>query len=175
MRLTQATDDEIEAVAELANRAYRGGTARQGWTHEADYLDGQRTDPETLRAELASLPEAVILMLREEADGGLIGSVWLEPEAAGAWGLGLLTVDPKAQDRGVGRYLLGQAEAFVAARGAIRVRITVVSIRETLIGWYERRGYVQTGERQPFPYDTEKFGIPLRDDLEFVVMEKLIG
>jgi hypothetical protein len=50
--------------------------------------------------------------------------------------------------------------------------MTVVSIRESLIAWYQRRGYHLTGERLPFPYDDERFGLPRRPDLEFVVLEK---
>ena len=30
------------------NSAYRGETSRQGWTTEADYIEGQRTDAATL-------------------------------------------------------------------------------------------------------------------------------
>jgi hypothetical protein len=50
--------------------------------------------------------------------------------------------------------------------------MTVISIRDALIAWYERRGYVRTGETEPFPYGDRRFGIPLRDDLLFVVLEK---
>jgi hypothetical protein len=45
-------------------------------------------------------------------------------------------------------------------------------VRDALIAWYERRGYRLTGETQPFPYGDERFGLPQRDDLAFVVMEK---
>ena len=44
--------------------------------------------------------------------------------------------------------------------------------RDTLIAWYERRGYALTGETKPFPYDDPLFGLPQRPDLEFVVLEK---
>ena len=50
--------------------------------------------------------------------------------------------------------------------------MTVVSVRETLIAWYERHGYRRTGETERFPYDDTRFGVPLRSDLEFVVLEK---
>jgi hypothetical protein len=54
----------------------------------------------------------------------------------------------------------------------VLARLTVVSIRDSLIAWYERRGYRRTGETQAFPYEDRRFGTPLRDDLEFVVLEK---
>ena len=52
--------------------------------------------------------------------------------------------------------------------------MSVVNVRATLIAWYQRRGYVLTGETQPFPYDDQRFGRPLRNDLSFVLLEKQI-
>jgi len=52
--------------------------------------------------------------------------------------------------------------------------MTVLMVRETLIAWYERRGYTLTGETKPFPYGDNRFGRPLRDDLYFVVLEKAL-
>jgi len=53
--------------------------------------------------------------------------------------------------------------------------MTVIVQRAELIAWYERRGYVRTGERKPFPYGDERFGLPLRDDLEFEVLRKALA
>jgi hypothetical protein len=50
--------------------------------------------------------------------------------------------------------------------------MTVLHLRDTLIAWYERRGYSLTNETQPFPYGDERLGKPLRDDLHFVVLAK---
>jgi hypothetical protein len=50
--------------------------------------------------------------------------------------------------------------------------MTVVALRDSLIAWYGRRGYHPTGERRPFPHHDARFGEPLRDDLDFVVLEK---
>ena len=175
MTLSPAGPADLPAVAALVNSAYRGDSSRQGWTTEADYLGGQRTDPDTLAADLAAQPDAVLLTLRDGPGAPLLGCVWLEPAEAGVWYLGMLTVRPDLQDRQLGRTLLAEAEAAAAARGARRVRITVVNIRGPLIAWYERRGYALTGERRPFPYEDDRFGVPLRDDLEFVVLEKALA
>jgi len=171
MFLNPAAGSDLEAVAALVNASYRGAG---GWTNEADYLDGERTDADTLRRDLADQPRAVLLTLRDEADGPLLGVVWLEPAEADAWYLGMLTVRPDIQDRQLGRSLLAQAEAWAADRGARRIRMTVVNVRDTLIAWYERRGYRLTGETQPFPYEDQRFGAPRRDDLAFVVLERTI-
>ena len=172
--LIPATDADLEAVSELVNSAYRGETSRQGWTTEADYLDGQRTDPDTLRRDLAADPQAVLLIFRDEPEGPLLGTVWLEPAGEAAWYLGMLTVRPDLQARQLGRAVLAGAEAHAAGLGAKRVIMTVVNIRDTLIAWYERRGYRLTGEVRPFPYDDQRFGVPLREDLAFVVLEKAL-
>ena len=169
MHLTPAEDRDLEDIAMLVNRAYRAG---EGWTHEAAYVAGERTTAAALRADLAASPQAVLLTLRDEPAGPLLGVVWLEPAGGEAWYLGMLTVRPDLQDRKLGRQLLGDAEAFAIARGARRIRMTVIAIRDTLIAWYERRGYRPTGEREPFPYEDQRFGVPSRNDLAFVVLEK---
>jgi ribosomal protein S18 acetylase RimI-like enzyme len=172
MTLIPAADSDLDAVAALVNSAYRGETSRAGWTTEADYLDGQRTDAPTLRRDLAQTPGAVVLTLRDTPDGPILGAVWLEPAKDRAWYLGMLTVNPELQARQLGRTLLEAAEAYAVARGAKRIEMTVVQIRDTLIAWYERRGYAHTGETRPFPYDDARFGLPRRDDLVFIVMDK---
>ena len=172
MFLAPAADDDLEDIAALVNRAYRAG---EGWTHEAAYVAGERTTAAALRADLAASPEALLLSLRDEPAGPLLGVVWLEPAGGEAWYLGMLTVRPDLQDRRLGRQLLEDAEAFAIARGARRVRMTVIAIRDTLIAWYERRGYRLTGEREPFPYEDQRFGVPNRGDIDFVVLEKEVG
>ena len=172
MNVTIATDAELEAIAALVNSGYRGASSRAGWTTEADFLGGQRTDAEALRADLAARPGAVLLTLRDEPGGELLGSVWLEPQGPDVWYLGMLTVRPDRQARQLGRTLLAEAEAYAASRGARRIRMSVIILRDSLIAWYERRGYARTGELLPFPYGDERLGVPLRDDLRFEVLEK---
>ena len=50
----------------------------------------------------------------------------------------------------------------------------VLSVRDTLIAWYERRGYARTGETEPFPYGDDRFGKPLRENLVFAILEKQV-
>jgi GNAT superfamily N-acetyltransferase len=171
--LAPATEDDLAAVVQLANLAFRAVGAGRSWNTEADYIEGQRLDLPMLRADLEANPRARLLLWRE-GGGGLLGTVWLEPAGGDAWYLGLLTVHPDLQAQGAGRRLLAAAEDAARTLGAGRIRMTVVNVREALIGWYLRRGYRLTGETKPFPYGDERFGRPLRDDLEFVLMEKLL-
>jgi len=174
MILRPAETADLPAVADLVNSAYRGDSSRQGWTTEADYLDGQRTDADWLGRDLAADPQAVLLTMRDSADGPLLGCVWLEPAGQEVWYLGMLTVRPDLQARQLGRSMLVEAEAEAARRGARRIQLTVVNVRDTLIAWYERRGYALTGETRPFPYGDNRFGDPRRKDLAFVVLEKAL-
>jgi ribosomal protein S18 acetylase RimI-like enzyme len=176
MIFAPAAAPDFPAVVALVNSAYRGQGAQAGWTTEAGYIDGQRIDLESLEQDLADSPDAVLLTLRDEADGPLLGCVWLEPDAemaeGDAWYLGMLTIRPDLQDRKLGATLLAHAERHAQGLGARRVRMTVVHLRDTLIAWYQRRGYVLTGETKPFPVG-ERFGKPRRD-LSFVVLEKAL-
>jgi ribosomal protein S18 acetylase RimI-like enzyme len=174
MIFAPAAEPEFPAIVALVNSAYRGQGAQAGWTTEAGYIDGQRIDLESLKQDLAAAPDAVLLTLRDAADGPLLGCVWLEPDADtpgdDAWYLGMLTIRPDLQDRKLGANLLAHGEAYAQGHGARRVRMTVVHLRDTLIAWYQRRGYALTGETKPFPVG-ERFGKP-QQALSFVVLEK---
>jgi len=169
------TDEDLPTIVALMNRAYRGSGAAAGWNSEAGVIPGDRTTEALLRADLIAKPKASLLKWIDMPGGAVSGCVWLEPLDEGAWYLGSLTVDPARQNGGLGRTMLAAAEQWVQARGATRIRMTVVNVREGLIAWYLRRGYRLTGETEPFPYDDARFGTPLRDDLAFVVLEKELG
>lgn len=171
MLLHPAVEADYPAIIDLVNVAYRGTGPSASWNIE-NFIEGQRLNESLLREDLAAKPEAHLLTYRDAPDGPLLGTVLLDPKPGGVWYLGLLTVRPDLQKRKLGRTLLASAEDFARQRGAHRIQMTVVNVRDILIAWYERRGYTVTGESRPFPYDDERFGRPLRDDLYFVVLEK---
>jgi len=167
-----AAPDDVPALHRLIESAYRGDSAKAGWTHEADLLGGQRTDETELRDILA---DASRVLLLAEIDGVLTGCVQVAKQGEGLAYLGLLTVDPRRQAGGLGRWLIAAAEAEAIDRfGATRMEMTVIRQRVELIAWYERRGYRLTGETRPFPLDDERFGLPQTRELEFVVLEKAL-
>ena len=171
-RLRLATPGDAPALAALVNSAYRGDSSRAGWTTEADLLGGQRTDADMLWQTLEQ-PGNVILLL--ETGARVLGCVQLERSATDAH-LGMLTVTPDRQGGGIGRRLLAAAERFALGEWqAQHLHMTVIVQRVELIDWYEKRGYRPTGERRPFPYGDERFGLPRRGDLEFLVLSKRLG
>ena len=180
MILLPAVKSDYNDIIELANVAYRGmgdeaAGVKASWNLEVGVLEGQRMNLSLLEEELAAKAEGFLLVWREQPEGPLLGTVWLVPKGDGVWHLGLLTVRPALQNAGMGRQLLEAAEGFVRERGGWKISMTVLNVRDALMAWYERRGYWATGEREPFPYGDDRFGRPLRDDLEFVVFEKEIG
>lgn len=173
MHLEPAASPDLPALHALIERAYRGDSAKRGWTHEADLLGGQRTDLAALEAMVAD-PAQRLLILRDGDE--LLACVALADRGAGLAYLGLFTVDPARQASGIGRMLVAAAEDHaVSDLGANRIEMTVLAQRPELIAWYERRGYSRTGERRPFPATDPRFGLPRRDDLEFVVLEKSLS
>ena len=172
--LSPYQDHELADLAVLVNSAYRGELAQKGWTSESYLLGGQRTDEDSLRADLAANPGSTLLTLRDAEGDKPYACVWLQPSDNDAWYVGMVTVSPLRQDGGLGRTMLEAAETYARERGGKTMEMTVISVRDTLIAWYERRGYRLTGATEPFPYGDERFGVPQRDDLHFVIMEKAL-
>ena len=172
MFLEPAVEKDYPCIVELANTAFRGKGAAATWNSEAEYISGDRLTEVQLRRDLAEKPLARLLTYRELRGGEVLGTVWLEPKDEVTWYLGLLAVRPEKQKQQLGRTLLRSAEEFARSYGARRIRMSVVNVRLALITWYERRGYHLTKQTEPFPYGDTRFGIPLRDDLHFVFLEK---
>ncbi len=163
-----ATDADVDAVVALVESAYRGDASRAGWTTEADLIAGQRTDAAMVRELLAS-PGTVLLLAHD--DGELVACCQVEDRGDETY-VGMLSVRPGRQGGGIGASLLSAVEGLARDRGSAALRLTVIAQRAELIEWYERRGFARTDAREPFPYGDERFGRPLRDDLEFLVMRK---
>jgi GNAT superfamily N-acetyltransferase len=170
MHIRYAVAADIPALHHLVERAYRGDSARKGWTHEADLLGGQRTDVEALSVIISDPAQRILIAISAD---GLIGCVQISQKDADTAYLGLLSVDPDAQAGGLGKALIIEAEHTARAVFAASImEMTVIRQRAELIAYYERRGYALTGEIRPFPLDDPRFGLPVTRDLSFVVLAK---
>ncbi|MEV7616266.1 GNAT family N-acetyltransferase [Streptomyces sp. NPDC089799] len=164
-----ATEADVDSLVALVESAYRGESSRGGWTTEADYLDGQRTDPGGVR-QIVENPDSLLLAV--ERDGGLVACCQLEHRGDHAY-FGMFAVRPGLQGAGLGKEILAEAERYAAQEWGVKeMRMTVINVRDELIAYYERRGYRRTGELSPFPYGDERFGRPRRDDLAFELLVK---
>ncbi|MHA6719294.1 GNAT family N-acetyltransferase [Sphingomonas sp. RS6] len=156
---------DLPAIHPVIERAYRGETARQGWTHEADLIAGPRTDLETLTA---IVEDAAQVLLGAWEDGTAIGCVNVAKRGGGTAYLGLLCIEPLRQAGGLGRQLIAAAE--VHARDVFdctRIEMMVIEERRKLIDYYVRRDYAETGERRDFP-------LPLVPPLFMTVLAKTL-
>jgi ribosomal protein S18 acetylase RimI-like enzyme len=144
-----ATLADLPALHAVIERAYRGDSARQGWTHEADLVTGTRTDLPSLQAIVAD-PDQVLLTLFEKRTP--LGCVNVANRGDCVAYLGLLCIEPARQGDGLGRELLAAGEEHAhTVFGAEAIEMTVLEQRGELIAYYERRGWRRTGERRPFP------------------------
>jgi ribosomal protein S18 acetylase RimI-like enzyme len=173
LKMSVSEVSDAQAITDLVNLAYRGEKSRQGWTTEADFLDGQRTDVEAIQA-IMSEPDAKIMKF--DRGGSLLGCVLLRQKKSQSRAyLGMLTVSPELQGAGIGREMLALAETWVASNWHFPViEMTVIQLRTELISWYQRRGYDLTERREPFPYGNDRFGVPKVSGLEFVILEKTL-
>jgi ribosomal protein S18 acetylase RimI-like enzyme len=177
--------DDVPALVDLVESAYRGDRSRAGWTYEADLLGGQRTDAPMVTDAILD-PAGTVLVAEDvrplvtedvgqlvtEDVGQLVACCQLERRDGYGY-FGMFAVSPGRQGGGLGRAVLAEAERYARDEwGAGELRMTVIVQREDLIAWYLRRGYVRTGELSPFPYGDQRFGLPLRPDLAFETLTK---
>jgi ribosomal protein S18 acetylase RimI-like enzyme len=168
--ISPATITDLHQLVQLVNRAYRGEAAKKGWTHEADLIGGTvRTDASSLE-EMLKNPDAIILKYAEGKK--ILGCVYLEKQIDTLY-LGMLSVDPDIQAKGIGKKLLRAAEDHAKKIGCPSISMTVISVRKELIAWYERNGYRDTGITKPFPNDG-RYG-DHRQPLQFIVLQKEVN
>ena len=170
MPIQTATPDDIPALERLLNTAYRGEASKNGWTTEADLLEGDlRTDAATLHQIMHT--EGAVLLKYTNEDNDIEGCVFLQKNKDRLY-LGMLSVSPWVQSKGIGKELMATAENYAKAQSCSCIFMKVISVRHELIAWYERKGYCKTGKTEAFPTDN-KFGIPTQP-LEFIILEKIL-
>ena len=169
-QISVVNDKDIPALVALLNSAYRGEASKKGWTTEADLIEGNIRSTEATIKELMQQQDAVFLKYSNN-ENEIEGCVFLHKKEDKLY-LGMLSVSPLIQAKGIGKQLMAAAELYAEQKNCTAIFMRVVSLRPELIAWYERQGYKKTGATEPFPTDAE-FGKP-RQPLEFLIMEKSI-
>jgi len=167
MAITTANLTDVTELVALINSAYRGEGAKQGWTTEADMIEGTRIDFDSLTEEMND-PNVTMLKNTDES-GKITGCVYVQKRDNKLY-LGMLTVSPTLQAKGLGKLLLQAAEDHGRASGLKAMTMTVITKRHELIAYYERRGYTKTGELISLNIP-EQFG-RVKEPLEMYIFEK---
>lgn len=142
-----ANPDDIESLICLINAAFRA---------EDFCVIGDRTNLADIQARF-QLGRFLVLD-DETVPGKLVGAVFTSVSGARAY-LGLLSVDPSAQGRGISKVLIDAVAQNALAAGCDFLDITVVNVRKNLFVYYEKLGFAPHGV-VPFPVP-EKARMPL--------------
>ncbi len=149
--LRLAGEQDVAELARLVNRAYQV---------EQFFVDGERTSQE----EVAELLRGGRFLVLDGTDG-LAAAVYLKTEGDGAQ-IGMLSVSPELQGRGLGTRLVAVAEALSTAVGCRSVKLQIVNLRDDQLGpWYRRLGYRATSQ---LPYVDR----PIKRPCHFIAMSK---
>jgi GNAT superfamily N-acetyltransferase len=154
--LRSASADDAERLAALICAAYEV---------ERQFVRGDRIDAASVREHLAKGAFLILPADPDAAASELDGCVYVEPRGEIGY-LGLLSVAPGRQGRGLGDFMLRAGEAWLERRGCREVEIRVVDQRVELFPWYCKRGYLVSGGA-PF-VDVGRLLRPCR----FVLMRK---
>jgi ribosomal protein S18 acetylase RimI-like enzyme len=168
LKLRVAVPEDADAIVALANTSYRGESGKRGWTTESDLLEGTRTDREEVQTLITTDGSEILLCTDNHV---IVGSVHVLRQGTECY-LGMLMVDPEMQRAGVGSKLIEAAEKHARDMwGSKTMTMSVISIRNELVAYYERRGYHRTGKIRPFVAD-EVHGMPRIPGLQFETLEK---
>ena len=162
---------DAQEIAALINAAYRGESSRQGWTSEADILDGVRTTTREI-ASLIQRDDAFILV--GSVNDQIVATLCCERETVEKRyiaHLGMIAVKPTLQNKGYGAAMIRAAEAMTAREWrVVGYHMSVITLRESLIQFYERLGYTRSGTFRNFPESPERWQAKVPD----LVLEYLV-
>lgn len=154
LQVREASDADVDALVSLINVAF---------VVEQIAIEGDRIDAEKVREFMG---RGKFLLL--EGSGGLLGCVFVELRRDRGY-VGLLSVEPNLQMKGLGRRLMGAAEHYFTAASCSGVDLRIISARPELLRFYGKLGYTQTGI-SPMPADA-----PLKMACHFIHMSKALS
>ena len=170
MKVSRAFLSDLPNICILANNAYRGEEAKKGWTFESDFIEGDKRTDENDLFLLFSNEKSVFLIAKND-NGVITGSVYLEVKNENLY-MGMLSVEPTLQGNGIGKLLVSNAIQYGQSLGLEKIQIQVVHLRQELILWYKKLGFITTDKIMPFEVPLE-FGKP-KVPLHFIEMYRTL-
>lgn len=165
MKLELARLEHIEKISNLVNEAYRG---KIGWTKETDLVQGNRTTASDIKSIILNSNSHLLISLEQNK---IIACICVEQINNEAY-IGLFAVAPNKQAKGIGKQVLQFAEQYSINNFTFdKFVMVVVSQREELISYYERRGYTRVGKIKQYPTNLN-VGIPKVENLTIEYLEK---
>ncbi|KAF9964460.1 hypothetical protein BGZ70_006420 [Mortierella alpina] len=196
IRRAQPEEDvqHLDEIFRIVNTAYRSNA---GWTHESHLIKDNRISKEGI-SQLLNDKVKVLLLAFDSASGRVLGTAQLDPaecnpelddykgegEKDGGSStyteslpktqivhLGLLSIDPEHQSRGLGRQLVEAAMNY--AKETLERRQAVVTVlyqRPELSNWYKRLGFIDYGEKKSYPDPSST----LQDNVHFTVLRRAL-
>ncbi|PVI02820.1 putative N-acetyltransferase, GNAT family [Periconia macrospinosa] len=171
LQFRKATPSDTPQVQSLIEAAFQADDTRPNWTAAVELNRSFRL-PTAVVESLINSPDSAFLIATSSADGSLVGVVGVTKRSPDLGRILHLAIDQKYQRGGLGRHILAYAEQYCRDTwGVGRIGLDALCTRVELIKWYERRGYVRTGETSPFPAERVK-ELVLPEGLHFVELEK---
>lgn len=165
LNLKVATTDQVREICELVNLGYRG---KKGWTRETEIVSGERATETEIKLAIENPDSHLLVYIKNDE---FLSCICVEKKMNNAY-IGLFVVHPRLQGNGIGKKILKLAEEYASNMlGVDKYVMVVVSQRHELISYYERRGYVLTGETEEYPVHLD-VGIPKISGLTIEYLEK---
>jgi len=167
MNLELSNSEQSQEIANLVNQAYRGEI---GWTKEGHLVSGNRVSSKQIEKIILN-KKSHLLITRD--DENIISCICIEEKNNSAY-FGLFAVSPNMQSKGIGKQVLKLSETYTKdILGLNKITMVVISQREELISYYERRGYVKINTNQEYPKNLD-VGSPKIEGLTIEQLEKNI-
>ena len=165
--LKESSCQHTNELTRLINQAYRGKEGAGRWTTEHHLIDGQRIQEEQLN-DIISAPNTALYSAWIEQN--LVGCIYLKPINSVTMEFGTFAVTPELHGSGIGSFILQHAESQTGKQFT-HFQVSVVSLNQKLIAFYQRRGYTATGSLLPYPIDAG-VGTPLQKNTHLTVLRK---
>ena len=167
--LRLAKEYDFKSVVRLVNEAYRPIAGNEGWTHESNFINGDRISYSQLNEIFLRINSLVLVGLLNEK---IIACVHIEKKKEASY-IGMLAVAPVCQGMGIGKEMLLNAERYADLYfNSIKYSMMVVSRRQELINFYLRCGYQKTGIVEDFPVNAN-VGNPTIQNIQIEKLEKI--